>query len=130
MKKRILIFGILTSIIQTILYFVCLKFVQLIRNIFLNELHKLTTNYFILLLLILFVASVFTQNILSAIVNRKWFTWIAFTLSFVFMILGWTEGFSLFTSLTFTSIILLVLLSKFYIDKILSKYLLGKEAAA
>jgi len=117
--KRVIRFGLFTSLIQSVLYFMILKIIQLLETLFFQEDNRIISNYLIMLFCILFVTAVFIQNILCAIVNRKWFTWFMFILSTIFLLMGYIKRFEIWPNLYIMITIQILLVSKFKIDKII-----------
>lgn len=130
MIKRLLMFGLLASVIQVMFYLLILKTMQLVQAITITEEHKeYISNYGITLSVIIFIAIVTLQNISTTLINRKWFTWTALILVTTFYFVGWGEGINSWPIKTILFLIagIVTLTSKFLIDKILVKWKTKKK---
>jgi hypothetical protein len=118
MLKRILIFGILASVIQIVMYSLLLKLIQLIQLIFIKDKELISDFNISLSIAILFVI-ILTQNILTSIINKNWFNWFALGIVIFIYIIGWGENLSSWPISTtiFLLVGFLVLFSKPIIDK-------------
>jgi hypothetical protein len=118
MLKRILIFGILASVIQVVMYSLLLKLIQLIQLIFIKD-KELISDFNISLSFILLSIIILTQNILTSIINKSWFNWFALGIVIFIYIIGWGKGISSWPIKTtlFFIVGFLVLFSKPIIDK-------------
>ena len=118
MLKRILIFGILASVIQIVMYSLILKMTQLIQMIFITE-RDLISDFSIRLSIVLLSTIILVQNILTSIINRNWFNWFALGIVIFIYIIGWGENFSSWPIKTIIYFIagFIVLFSKPFIDK-------------
>lgn len=123
---RLLKFGFIGTIVQLIFYYILLKSSQIIQTIFqANESREFIDNYDINLSIIILGYLLLFQNILTAIVNRKWMTVGSFIFTTLIILIGWGEDISSWPIKTsiFIFMSLLILSSKFLIDKKLAKYL-------
>ncbi len=111
--KRILAIGFLTSIIQTIFYSFLLAVVYL--TITPNQ--KLVIGTVFPFIIFAFFIIVIIQNVLTAKLNRKLFTWIFFILSLVIFSLPIFNPFNIWLSILFSLIIVLILLIPMFIKK-------------
>lgn len=116
MIKRIFVLGFGLSLIQTLLYLIFVKLLQLIEIKFAENNKQITDAIFPYIILIFFEI-VLIQNVLSSIVNRKLFTWIMFVLSAIFLLAAFFKPFSIWPSLPFCLIIVLLLLSYIIVEK-------------
>lgn len=125
MIKRFLIFGLFVSGIQVLLYYLMLRLVQFGQSFFMTEKDRaFISDYGLVIGTTLFFVIVTIQNISTALINKKWFTWTAFVLVTFFYIIGWGED---YLSWPVTTVLLLfvgitVLASKFTIDRKLIKW--------
>lgn len=123
---RLLKFGFIGTIVQLVFYYILLKSSQIIQTIFqANESREFIDNYDINLSIIILGYLLLFQNILTAIVNRKWMTVASSIFSTLIILIGWGEDISSWPIKTSILIFmsLLILASKFLIDKKLAKYL-------
>jgi hypothetical protein len=111
--KRILAFGFLNSIIQTVFYSFLLALVYL--TITPNQ--KLVIGTIFPFIILAFFIIVLIQNVLTSIFNRKTFTWIFFVLSIGLFSLPIFNPFRIFLSLLFCLLIVLILLIPSFIKK-------------
>jgi hypothetical protein len=111
--KRILAIGFLTSIIQTIFYSFLLAVVYL--TITPNQ--KLVIGTVFPFIIFAFFIIVIIQNVLTAKLNRKLFTWIFFILLLVIFSLPIFNPFNIWLSILFSLIIVLILLIPMFIKK-------------
>ena len=123
---RLLKFGFIGTIVQLLLYYLLLISFQFIQTIFrLTESREFIENYDIGMSLITLGYLLLFQNILNAIVNRKWLTITMFIFTTLIILIGWGEDFISWPIKTsiFILINLVALYSKCFIDKKLSEYL-------
>jgi|SRR5688572_8184649 len=115
--RRFLIFGLLTSILQWLLYAVTFFILRLIGNLSGNP--DFISLYGLSLSLTLFGIILLLQNSLTSIINKKWFSRTALILALMFYYIGWGEDFNSWPLQTLAFLIVgtVVLISKFYIDK-------------
>lgn len=111
--KRILAFGFLNSIIQTVFYSFLLALVYL--TITPNQ--KLVIETIFPFIILAFFIIVLIQNVLTSIFNRKTFTWIFFVLSIGLFSLPIFNPFRILLSLLFCLLIVLILLIPRFIKK-------------
>lgn len=111
--KRILAFGFLNSIIQTVFYSFLLALVYL--TITPNQ--KLVIGTIFPFIILAFFIIVLIQNVLTSIFNRKTFTWIFFVLSIGLFSLPIFNPFRILLSLLFCLLIVLILLIPRFINK-------------
>ena len=111
--KRILAFGFLNSIIQTVFYSFLLALVYL--TITPNQ--KLVIGTIFPFIILAFFIIVLIQNVLTSILNRKTFTWIFFILSVGLFSLPIFNPFRIWLSLLFCLLIVLILLIPMFIMK-------------
>lgn len=111
--KRILAFGFLNSIIQTVFYSFLLALVYL--TITPNQ--KLVIGTIFPFIILAFFMIVLIQNVLTSIFNRKTFTWIFFVLSIGLFSLPIFNPFRILLSLLFCLLIVLILLIPRFIKK-------------
>ena len=111
--KRILAFGFLNSIIQTVFYSFLLALVYL--TITPNQ--KLVIGTIFPFIILAFFIIVLIQNVLTSIFNRKTFTWIFFVLSIGLFSLPIFNPFRIFLSLLFCLLIVLILLIPRFIKR-------------
>lgn len=125
MIKRILLFGLLATVIQITFYFLFLKLIQFVQTITITDIHReYISNYGIELSVVIFTVILIVQNITTALINKKWFTWTALTLVTIFYLIGWGEGLNSWPVKTvlFLLVGILTLISKFSIDKNLTRW--------
>lgn len=122
MIKRILIFGILLTVIQTFLYFLLIKLMQLGELQIVNKSEIQLKNSIIPWIVLLFFEVVLIQNILTSIVNRKTFTLTFFVLTLLFLWAGFLKGFSIWPSIPFLLLILGLLATKFAFEKYFERF--------
>ncbi|MBG6188450.1 uncharacterized BrkB/YihY/UPF0761 family membrane protein [Flavobacterium sp. CAN_S2] len=111
--KRILPFGFLNGIIQTVFYSFLLALVYL--TIPPNQ--KLVIGTIFPFIILAFFIIVLIQNVLTSIFNRKTFTWIFFVLSIGLFSLPIFNPFRIFLSLLFCLLIVLILLIPRFIKR-------------
>ena len=111
--KRILAFGFLNSIIQTVFYSFLLALVYL--TITPNQ--KLVIGTIFPFIILAFFIIVLIQNVLTSIFNRKTFTWIFFVLSIGLFSLPIFNPFRILLSLLFCLLIVLILLIPRFIKR-------------
>lgn len=125
MIKRFLIFGLFVSGIQVLLYYLMLRLVQFGQSFFMTEKDRaFISDYGLVIGTTLFFVIVTIQNISTALINKKWFTWTAFVLATFFYIIGWGEDYLSWpvTTVLFLFVGITVLASKFTIDRKLIKW--------
>jgi hypothetical protein len=127
MSLRILKFGIIASVIQILLYYLFFKvfqFLQITFSIAENE-RDTFSDYSIFMSTSLFGFLILTQNSLTSIINKKWFTITAFCIILMLVIIGWGEDIYSWPlqTIIFLLVNISVLISKPFIDKQISKYL-------
>ncbi len=123
--KRFLIFGLFVSVIQVLLYYLMLRLVQFGQSFFMTETNRaFISDYGLVIGTTLFFVIVTIQNISTTLVNKKWFTWTAFTLATTFYFIGWGEDYFSWpvTTVLFLFVGIRILASKFFIDKQLIKW--------
>ena len=111
--KRILVFGFLNSIIQTVFYSFLLALVYL--TITPNQ--KLVIGTVFPFIILAFFIIVLIQNLLTSILKKKAFTWIFFILSIGLFSLPIFNPFRIWLSLLFCLLIVLILLIPTFIKK-------------
>src|SRR6478609_840898 len=117
MVKRILILGIVMGLIQTLLYLIITELLQFTETHFVTENNRQITDEAIPYIVLIFFETVLIQNTLSSIVNKKTFTWIMFSLSAVFLLVGFLKHFRIWPSLPFCLIIILLLFCYVIVEK-------------
>jgi hypothetical protein len=120
MIKRILVNGLLVSMIQIAIYFVLLKSIQFFQTFTITENHReLISNFHLEISTILFSAIVAIQNISTTLINKKWYTWTGFSFAIFFYLVGWGEDLNSWPikTLLFLLVGIFTLSMKFYIDK-------------
>lgn len=125
MIKRIFILGIVMSLIQTLLYFSFVELLQFAETKFVAENSRQITEGILPYVILIFFEIVLIQNILSSIVNRKMFTWIMLSISAIFLLAAFFKPFSIWPSLPFCLIILLLLscyvIGEKYYERLINK---------
>jgi len=125
MIKRLLLFGLLSAIIQVFLYYILLRLIQFGQSFFMTDKDReFISDYGLILGTTLFAIIVITQNITTVLVNKKWFTWTAFILATIFYFIGWGEDYFSWpiTTILFLFVGVTILTSKFFIDKQIAKW--------
>jgi hypothetical protein len=117
MIKRIFILGIIMSLIQTLLYFSFVEMLQFAETKFAVENNRQITDTILPYIVLIFFEITLIQNILTSIVNRQLFTWIMFSLSSIFLLAAFFKPFSIWPSVPFSLIIILLLLSYVIVEK-------------
>jgi len=111
--KRILAFGFLNSIIQTVFYSFLLALVYL--TITPNQ--KLVIGTIFPFIILAFFIIVLIQNVLTSTFNKKTFTWIFFIIALGLFSLPIFNPFRILLSLLFCLLIVLILLIPRFIKK-------------
>ena len=125
MIKRLLLFGILATIIQVFLYYFLLRIVQFGQSFFMTDKDRaFISDYGLVIGTTLFFMIVAIQNISTVLVNKKWFTWTAFIVATIFYFIGWGEDYFSWpvTTILFLFVGITILTSKFFIDKQIAKW--------
>jgi len=125
MIKRLLLFGLLATIIQVFLYYFLLRIVQLGQSFFMTDKDRaFISDYGLVIGTTLFLMIVAIQNISTVLVNKKWFTWTAFIVATIFYFIGWGEDYFSWpvTTILFLFVGITILTSKFFIDKQIAKW--------
>ncbi len=125
MIKRLLLFGILATIIQVFLYYFLLRIVQFGQSFFMTDKDRaFISDYGLVIGTTLFLMIVAIQNISTVLVNKKWFTWTAFIVATIFYFIGWGEDYFSWpvTTILFLFVGITILTSKFFIDKQIAKW--------
>lgn len=117
MIKRIFILGIILSLIQTLVYFLFAKLFKFAETEFIAKSNRQITDEILPFIVLIFFEIVLLHNILSSIFNRKLFTWIMFSLSTIFLLAPFFKSFTIWPSVPFCLIIILLLLSYQVADK-------------
>jgi hypothetical protein len=117
MIKRIFILGIMMSLVQTLLYFSFVEMLQFAETKFAVENNRQITDTILPYIVLIFFEITLIQNILTSIVNRQLFTWIMFSLSSIFLLAAFFKPFSIWPSVPFSLIIILLLLSYVIVEK-------------
>ena len=120
MIYRVLKFGILASIIQIVLYMILTGLFQYSQVLFKYRNDLPITDKIINLVWGLFMICVLIKNLLSTIVNKKWFTYFMLVLTLIVLSKPWLHGFKLFPCLPFILINVVILVAKFIIERSLS----------
>jgi len=122
--QRLLLFSLIASIIQVAVYFLATLFFQVLMENFEKSGKEIISNYNRDLSTIIFAMIILIQNTATSMVNRKWFTWIAFICALFFYSVGWGENLKSFpiASGTLLFIGFSVIAGKFIIDKHLVKF--------
>lgn len=123
MGKRILILGVLISLTQTFLYFILVELLQFAETKFGAENSKQITDFILPWVILIFFEIVFIQNMLCSIVNRKWFTWIMFSLSTIFLLAPFLKHFKVWPSVPFCLVIVTLLLCYVIVERHYGKIL-------
>ena len=125
MIKRLLLFGILATIIQVFLYYFLLRIVQFGQSFFMTDKDRaFISDYGLVIGTTLFFMIVAIQNISTVLVNKKWFTWTAFIVATIFYFIGWGEDYFSWpvTTILFLFVGITILTIKFFIDKQIAKW--------
>ena len=94
MLKRLIIFGLLTSVLQTLMYCLTLIIVWYILGFFDNQYeYGPMAGFAVMFLVFLFLIIVTLQNIITTIVSNKWLTIMLFILTFCIISLVEFYGF-------------------------------------
>ncbi|TDD75141.1 hypothetical protein [Flavobacterium caseinilyticum] len=113
------------SLIQTLLYFSFVELLQFAETKFVAENSRQITEGILPYVILIFFEIVLIQNILSSIVNRKMFTWIMLSISAIFLLAAFFKPFSIWPSLPFCLIILLLLscyvIGEKYYERLINK---------
>ena len=119
MIKRILLYGLVVSGLQSVIYLISSCFVWLIAQIIFEPENASISDYPIIYTLILFWFIVTFQNVIATIFNKKWLTISLFVLTCVIYLIGWGEDLNSFPFQAIVFIIsgLLSLTIRFYLDK-------------
>jgi hypothetical protein len=120
MLRRILVYGILCSVIQVVLY---ASLLFLCRCYFLLALHDDYFDAFVISIAVaLFAVIIIVQNILSSIINKKIFEFTLFGMVVIFFVWGWGEDYAYWPVPTTVSIAVSIfsLASYFVIKKALT----------
>jgi hypothetical protein len=122
MIKRILYQAVLGTIIQIALYVVILYFAKYSLDLLTDDKYILMDHYGILLSTFIFVIILFVQNILVAVIDKKWFRWLTIFIVLIFYIIAWGENFNNWPIRTIIYLIsgIVVILIKVYIDTVLT----------
>jgi hypothetical protein len=128
--KRILIFGLLASGLQLLIYFLVLFLIRLLGILFSNP--DIISEYGLYLSIIIFGIMLIIQNLLTTIINRNWFTWTTIILTLLIYFIGWGEDFNSWPVKTIIYLIFgtLTIFSKFYLDRHLANYMAKKARPA
>lgn len=105
------------SLIQTLLYFSFVEMLQFAETKFAVENNRQITDTILPYIVLIFFEITLIQNILTSIVNRQLFTWIMFSLSSIFLLAAFFKPFSIWPSVPFSLIIILLLLSYVIVEK-------------
>lgn len=125
MIKKLIIFGLLVSGIQVLLYYLMLRLVQFGQSFFMTDKDRAyISDYGLVLGTTLFFVIVTIQNISTTLINKKWFTWTAVILATAFYVIGWGEDYVSWrvTTVLFVIVGITVLISKFIIDRQIIKW--------
>ena len=124
MSIRIFKFGIIATILQLILYWIILRSIQITSSLLTNGETEFISDW-VYVSIGIFGIMLFIQNIVSAITNVKKVKMISAYIVSCLIILAWSEDLIHKPYQTITCILVSVvtIFSKFYIDKILAKYL-------
>jgi hypothetical protein len=123
MKKRILFQFLIGTIVQLILYLGILYLAKVILAFSTEDRYILMSHYGIQLSAIILTMILLVQNLLTSIINRKWFTWTGILIVLVIYSIGWGEDFNSWPERTTIFLIVgfSVVLVKIRIDSILIK---------
>ena len=131
MSLSIFKFGIIATILQLILYWIMLRFIQIISSLLTNRESEFISDWAFVSIGI-FGIMLLIQNIVSAITNRKKAKIISAYIVSCLIILAWSEDLSHkpYQTITCMLISVITIFSKFYIDKILARYLVEEKPNA
>jgi hypothetical protein len=123
MKHRILIQFLLSTIIQLICYVGILYLAKVTLDFTTNDKYILMSDYGIQLSTVIFTMIISVQNLLTALINRKWFTWIGILIVLIIYSIGWGEDFSSWPERTIIYLIIgfYIILGKIQLDSTLKK---------
>ncbi len=129
MPKRLLLHGLLTSVIQTLTYCLGLIITWCILRLLDKQYEYLpTAGFAVLFCILLFAIFVTLQNIITTIVNKKWLTLLLFILTTclislveLYCLIDWKKEYSLRIILNLIAG-LMALIIKFPIDTFLKKW--------
>ena len=130
MIRRILFQFLLGSIIQLIFYVGLLYLAKLVLDLTINDPRILMDRHGILLSASLGTSIFSVQNLLTAIINRKWFTWTGIVIVLILYSMGWGEDFSAWPERTVIHLLIgfAVILGKTRLDTALMN--IGKNITA
>ena len=119
MLKRIILYGIIVSGLQSLIYLMSSCFVWLIAQIIFKPENASISDYPIIYTLILFCVIVTFQNLIATIFNKNWLTIALYVLTCVIYLIGWGEDLNSFPFQAIVFIIsgLFSLTIRFYLDK-------------
>ncbi len=131
MLTRILTKGLLASGLQVLVYFVALYVFWYLTVAFFRPVNREISDLAVAISIPLFAIIVTVQNLMSSIINRKWFTITLFVLTVIIYLIGWGENINSFpfSAVIFILVGLLSLTLKFYIDKNIDDYADRKHSA-
>lgn len=89
MLNRLLIYGLLTSVIQSLLYLMTLGIIWFVATLF--HYPDFIAIFGLIVSAIVFACILAIQNILTALINKKWFTWTMFWLVTIVYLFVWGE---------------------------------------
>jgi len=123
MKDRILIQFLLGTIIQLILYLGILYLAKVILDLTTDDKYILMSDYGIQLSTIILTMIISVQNLITALVNKKWFTWIGIIIVLLIYTIGWGEDFNSWPERTIIFIVVgfTIVLGKIQLDATLMK---------
>jgi hypothetical protein len=131
MSIRVFKFGIIATILQLILYWILFRSIQITSLLITNGESEFISDWAFVSIGI-FGIMLFIQNILTVISNRKKVNMVsAYIVSFL-IILAWCEdlGHKPYQTISCMLVSVITVFSKFYIDKILAKYLIEEKPNA
>jgi carbon starvation protein CstA len=120
MIRRLLIIGLGTSIVQIALYLLLLYAGSSVSGILDKPRHRgVDWGLTIYFSCILFTIVVLLLNVVTALVNRRWVTWAAISLTSLSYVLGWAEDFGRYPYRTVYLLLIgwFCLIAKLFIDK-------------
>jgi hypothetical protein len=131
MSIHIFKFGIIATILQLILYWIILRFIQIISSLLTNGESEFISDWAFVSIGILGMM-LLIQNVVTAISNRKKVNKISAYIVSCLIILAWCEDLSHkpYQTISCMLVSVITVFSKFYIDEILEKYLVEEKPNA
>ena len=131
MKDRIIIQFLLGTIIQLISYLALLYLAKITLYFITDDPYILISDYVIQLSTIILAIIISVQNLLTALVNKRWFTWTGVISVLTIYLIGWGEDRGPWPEKTAIFLIVgfIVIIGKIKLDSTL-KRLKNKKTAA